>query len=178
MALRTLSAMPWIGDSPEFDIANTVVVGAGANGSDIDLLDDPKLSRTWAAKAGGGSLAYVPIEHILKLRALLRCAFDAASIKRSPSETVLLELNRLASNAPHVAAVNGSGGLDWTPIGDDIVANVAAQTIRRLSEPSAGSIHRCVAPSCGMFFMAIRPDQRWCSSTCGSRARAARRRPS
>ncbi|ELS57171.1 CGNR zinc finger domain-containing protein [Streptomyces viridochromogenes] len=41
--------------------------------------------------------------------------------------------------------------------------------------PEQARLRRCPAPSCGMFFLARRRDQAWCSIGCGNRARAARR---
>lgn len=175
MALRTLSAMPWIGETLDFDLANTVVIGAGPGGTDIDFFDDSVLTLKWAKKAGHGTLGTLPMEQIFTLRHLVRSAFDSTSTGRPLKDDVLSELNRLAAQAPHVVSLNSAGESTWTPVSGDIAANIAAETIGHLSGSQAGNLHRCPAPSCGMFYMATRPDQRWCTSTCGSRARAARR---
>ncbi|MGV8911455.1 MAG: ABATE domain-containing protein [Rhodoglobus sp.] len=175
MALRSLSAMPWIGETLDFDLANTVVIGAGHSGTDIDFFDDPILTLRWTEKAGHGAFGLLPMEQILALRRLIRSAFHAASNGQTLSDEVLLELNNLAAQAPHIVALDSTGECEWIPVGGDISANAAAEAIGHLSGSQAENLHRCRAPSCGMFYLATRPDQRWCTSTCGSRARAARR---
>ncbi|WP_037886298.1 ABATE domain-containing protein, partial [Streptomyces viridochromogenes] len=79
MSLKNLREMPWIGERPVLDVANTVVVGAGQGGGDVDLLAEPELLGAWREKARDRELADLPLEDLVELRAPVRAALDAAA---------------------------------------------------------------------------------------------------
>jgi predicted RNA-binding Zn ribbon-like protein len=57
---------------------------------------------------------------------------------------------------------------------DKVTAQVCASTIRLITSPRRLLLRRCPAPSCVLYFSALRETQRWCSAACGNRARVAR----
>lgn len=175
MSIRALPEMPWIAGSLALDLANTIVLGAGPDGRDLDILTDPELAGTWAARAGGGRLVRLSTEERIVLRGLVREAFNAAAVGAPLMGDIVDRLNQLAASAPHVLSIDPHGELAWTTVAPSLPGEIAAETIRLATPPVAELLHRCPARSCGIFYEAARPDQRWCSPTCGSRGRAARR---
>ncbi|WP_017601324.1 hypothetical protein [Nocardiopsis lucentensis] len=47
MTIRDPREMPWIGEDPVLDPANTVVVGAGPGRGGVDFLADRELTRRY-----------------------------------------------------------------------------------------------------------------------------------
>ena len=62
---------------------------------------------------------------------------------------------------------------DTTTI-DKVTSQVCASTVRLITSPRREILRRCPAPSCVLFFSALRKTQQWCSPACGNRARVAR----
>ncbi|MCP3757235.1 CGNR zinc finger domain-containing protein [Streptomyces sp. TBY4] len=177
MTIRNLRAMPWIGEDPVLDLANTVICGAGPTHADIDLFADAELTASWRARATERRLALLPLEDLTVLRDLTRAALDASAGQRALPESVRTELNELASAAPVTFLVTADGRLDQRDTGGPAQAAAARQALLLAAGPEQARLRRCHAPSCGMFFLARRRDQAWCSLGCGNRARSARRKP-
>ncbi|MBY4210390.1 CGNR zinc finger domain-containing protein [Rhodococcus fascians] len=57
---------------------------------------------------------------------------------------------------------------------DAIRARAASAVIDLLNGPDRARLSLCAAPRCGQLFLQDRPNQQWCCSACGNRARAAR----
>jgi hypothetical protein len=57
---------------------------------------------------------------------------------------------------------------------DAFQADIATSAITLVGGPGRDRRRRRGAPGCGRWFVASRPRQRWCSPTCGDRARVAR----
>ena len=57
---------------------------------------------------------------------------------------------------------------------EQILGAIADAAIDLLTGPDRERIKVCPAPSCGMFYLAGKGDQQWCSASCGNRARVAR----
>ena len=72
----------------------------------------------------------------------------------------------MGSLDPHVLGTHGSV--------DRAVALIVHATIAFTAHPDAARLALCDAPSCGQFFLRGRPNQQWCGSACGTRARVAR----
>ncbi|MFG3310030.1 ABATE domain-containing protein [Streptomyces wuyuanensis] len=175
MTLRNLREMPWIGELPVLDLANTVLVGAGPAGEEVDLLTDPELLASWRDKTVDRELADLPLEDLADLRAPLRKALDAAARQAPLPRPARARLNALAARAPVTFRVDDTGRLTEHEAGGPVAAAVARQALVLAAGPEQARLRRCPAPSCGMFFLARRRDQAWCSIGCGNRARAARR---
>ncbi|UGY93281.1 ABATE domain-containing protein [Streptomyces gobiensis] len=177
MTIRTLHAMPWIGEDPVLDLANTVVHGAGPERGDIDLLSDPQLLASWRDRAADRRLAGLPLADLVALRDLVRYALDAAAEEKPLPDSVRTRLNALAAAAPVIFLVDADGRLAQRETDGPADAAVARQALTLAAGPDQARLRRCNAPSCGMFFLARRRDQAWCSLGCGNRARSARRQP-
>ncbi|WP_151480540.1 ABATE domain-containing protein [Streptomyces albicerus] len=177
MTIRDLQEMPWIGEDPVLDLANTVVVGAGPGRGDVDFLADRELTRRWRARAADRRLAGLPLEELERLRGLVRDALDATAGQRPLTDSLRSRLNELASSAPVVFRMTGDGLLAQQEQGGGADAVVARETLALAAGPDRQRVRRCHAPSCGMFFLARRRDQAWCSLGCGNRARSTRRQP-
>ncbi|WP_432136089.1 MULTISPECIES: ABATE domain-containing protein [unclassified Streptomyces] len=175
MTLRSLRDMPWIGEHPVLDLANTVLVGAGPAGEDVDLLRDPELVTAWRAKAADRASADLPLDELTELRDPVRMVLDAAARQAPLPATVRERLNALAARAPVTFHVDDSGRLAEREAGGPAAGAVARRALALAAGPEQTRLRRCPAPSCGMFFLARRRDQAWCSIGCGNRARSARR---
>jgi predicted RNA-binding Zn ribbon-like protein len=176
VTIRDLHEMPWIGEDPVLDLANTVVVGAGPARGDIDFFTDRELTGRWRARADR-RLAALPLEELQRLRGLVRDALDAAAGQRPLDDSLRTSLNELASSAPVIFQVTDDGLLEQREQNADADAGIARDTLVLAAGPDRQRIRRCPAPSCGMFFLARRRDQAWCSLGCGNRARSSRRQP-
>ncbi|GAA3142888.1 hypothetical protein GCM10010466_37320 [Planomonospora alba] len=174
--IRDLQEMPWIGEDPVLDLANTVVVGAGPARSDIDFFADRELTGRWRARTDRG-LAALPLDELRRLRGLVRGALDAAARRHPFDDGLRTGLNELASAAPVIFQVTGDGLLEQREQNAAAGAAIARDTLILTAGPDRQRIRRCPAPSCGMFFLARRRDQAWCSLGCGNRARSTRRQP-
>ncbi|NNJ06168.1 hypothetical protein HHX38_18845 [Streptomyces sp. PKU-MA01144] len=172
MTLRSLRAMPWIGELPVLDLANTVVRGTGTGDGDIDLLADPDLLASWRARAADRELAELPLGQLTDLRDPVRRALDAAARQAPLPDPVRTRLNALAARAPVTFHVDAAGRLTEQEAGGPAAAAVARQALVLAAGPEQARLRCCHAPSCGMFFLARRRDQAWCSVGCGNRARA------
>ncbi|MEU3051471.1 ABATE domain-containing protein [Streptomyces sp. NPDC006984] len=177
MSLKNLRAMPWIGEHPVLDLANTVVCGAGPDRSDVDLLASPALAGSWRERTVARGLAALPLDELTRLRAPVRAALQAAARQEPLPEAERVRLNELAARAPVTFEVGEDGRLGEREGDGPAAAAAARQTLVLAAGPEQARLRRCPAPSCGMFFLARRRDQSWCSVGCGNRARSARRQP-
>ncbi|MEW2634568.1 ABATE domain-containing protein [Streptomyces sp. NPDC048389] len=175
MSLKNLHEMPWIGEDAALDLANTVVCGAGPSRGDIDLLADEELRAAWRTRAADRALAALPLEELTRLRDPARAALGAAARRARLPEAARTRLNDLAAQAPVTFEVGKDGRLTEREGGGPVAGRVARQVLVLATGPDQARLRRCPAPSCGMFFLARRRDQAWCSVGCGNRARSARR---
>jgi len=110
------------------------------------------------------------------VKAVLRAAVDGAPL---PGPAVG-RLNARARALPIVPQLGRRpGDLRTAPAAraaalDELLARVAAATIELVGSGGPDAVRFCDAPSCGDFFAPDRPNQRWCDTSCGSRARVAR----
>ena len=112
------------------------------------------IGRTFGAALGGRPL---PPDAVAALNAASAAApgfprLDASDRAQPVATTATLEVGRTA----------------------EIIAAIARSAIAIVGGPERTRLRVCEAPSCGRFFVAGRPDQVWCSSACGNRARVAR----
>ncbi|OII64908.1 MULTISPECIES: ABATE domain-containing protein [unclassified Streptomyces] len=177
MTLKSLRTMPWIGEDPVLDLANTVVREAGPGREDIDFFAEPELTEQWRARAADRRMAALPLDVLARLRAPVRAALEAVAEQRVPPADVRAELNRLAAAAPVRLRITEQGGLAEEETGGPAEAVAAREALVMVAGEQRQRVRRCSAPSCGMFFQARRRDQAWCSLGCGNRARSTRRQP-
>lgn len=53
-------------------------------------------------------------------------------------------------------------------------ARIARSAIEILGTDKRSRLRFCTPPGCGVYYLASRPQQRWCSPRCGTRTRVAR----
>ncbi|WP_267245564.1 ABATE domain-containing protein [Streptomyces sp. PR69] len=177
MTMRELREMPWIGEGPVLDLANTVVVGAGPGREDVDFFADGELAGRWRERAADRALAALPLAELERLRALVRGALEATAARTALPDGVRERLNALAADAPVVFRLAGDGTLEQRECGGGPAAVLARETLALTAGGVGARVRRCPAPSCGMYFLARRRDQSWCTVSCGNRARSTRRQP-
>jgi predicted RNA-binding Zn ribbon-like protein len=169
----------WLGRPLAVDFANTVWPGrrsgpvdtiAARNGL-ILWLDRAMIPATASDLEERG-------EDLVGLRSAIRKLFAAAAhgdlLPRRPMEII----NLFATEAPEVRqlVLDGDRPRVVTEILSEdpaslLVGRIAMSTMEVLTSMNLGV---CPAPSCGLFYVAEHPGQRWCTNTCGNRARVAR----
>ncbi|MFL6295737.1 MAG: ABATE domain-containing protein [Actinomycetes bacterium] len=111
-----------------------------------------------------------------KLRGHVLALLAAAVRQRTLPPAAVAAVNRAGSAAPGVAQLE-AGELvvryNASPP-DAFLADIATSAITLVGGPGRDRRRRRGAPGCGRWFVASRPRQRWCSPTCGDRARVAR----
>jgi predicted RNA-binding Zn ribbon-like protein len=101
---------------------------------------------------------------------------DAAVQQRTLPGAAVTAVNRVAAAAPTFARLEADELViryHASPP-DAFLADIATSAIALVGGPGRDRLRRCGAPGCGRWFLASRPRQRWCSPSCGNRARLAR----
>jgi predicted RNA-binding Zn ribbon-like protein len=121
-------------------------------------------------------------QEFLDLRDAVRDALHA-SIEGEPAPAPALEaLNAAAARAPvsPLVVTDADGRLraqtryhEADPT-DVALATIAADAVFLLTGPGREELRECRAPGCVLMFARDHPRRRWCSTTCGNRARQAR----
>ena len=144
----------WLGQGLAVDLVNTYVPA-----QDADLLAEwPGLSQ-WQTDTKSAcewrSLATTAIDHLVEGTDIpdgLRRRLNDASLADPEHVTLMPDARRRSASR--------MGGA------------LARDLIRLIADHV--TIQRCGAPGCGMVYVQSRASQRWCSSSCGNRARVAR----
>jgi predicted RNA-binding Zn ribbon-like protein len=153
----------------------------------LDRLGTPVGMAEWL-ESERAVLGQVPHEITLRvaefrgLRDAVRELFRAAVEGRALPEGAVGLVNGTSASVPtHVElAPVGPAGRRITEIAPAVnpaaqmLAQMARSAVRLLGTDAAETLRMCPAPGCGRFFSAARPDQVWCSGSCGNRARVAR----
>jgi predicted RNA-binding Zn ribbon-like protein len=137
--------------------------------------------REWVGLASDSELSVDEADRrrVLTARTTIRELLDAAVDRRPPGPDALRLVN-LWSYAGAASLLTWTGAepqLGWPPsmaVGDRLITQVCASTLRLLGSPRRRLLSRCPAPRCVLFFTAVRPGQIWCSPACGNRGRVAR----
>jgi predicted RNA-binding Zn ribbon-like protein len=110
------------------------------------------------------------------VKAVLRATVDKTPL---PPQAVA-RLNSRARAVPIVrqlgrrpGEVSAAPATRTTPL-DELLARVAAHAIELAGSDEPDAMRFCDAPGCGQFFEPDRANQRWCDTSCGTRARVAR----
>jgi predicted RNA-binding Zn ribbon-like protein len=107
---------------------------------------------------------------------------DPRPAAQSPVDSVddaVAAVNRAITHSPHAQLVVRGGRLHRdrpAPISPTRVAlaELAQDATAMFTDPGATELRACQAPGCVFYFVRSNPRRRWCSETCGNRARAAR----
>jgi predicted RNA-binding Zn ribbon-like protein len=172
----------WLGMGPALDLANTVT---SSHGNEEDLLAPPGEYERWAtaeAAALGWSaerrkLLLAERERVLRTRSDVRAVIGAVADGRPLPAGAVESLNQISRGASEWVELQPRSGKLRTHSRGDPLAQLLAAYARdalRVAADGGGVLRRCPAPSCGMFYPPQRPQQRWCSTQCGTRARVAR----
>lgn len=154
----------------------------------IDEVNTPQGLARWTGtyRSRLGMAAGAPVEvgpcdvtTALAVRGAVRDLLDAMVDRSVPPRS---SLDLVTGQAQRVQEARVS----WPPAGprlewpdgmgtmDIVSAQVCASATRLLTSPRRELLRRCPAPSCVLFFTALRTGQQWCSPACGNRARVAR----
>jgi predicted RNA-binding Zn ribbon-like protein len=176
-----LDVWPWLGAPLSLDLANSLVqVRPGAT---RDLLDSEAQLDEWLRHQRGRLPRVWPERDRLgafrALRDALHGALSAAAAGDLPPHSAIEAINaasRRSEGYLRLALRDGAPVVETAGSGaplDRALSAIARSAIELLGGLDRGRLRVCGAPSCGMFYLG-RPDQEWCSTACGNRARAAR----
>jgi predicted RNA-binding Zn ribbon-like protein len=167
------------------ELHNTVYA---LRGTIHDGLESPDGLRAWLAgiaeRLPVSARGADPARHreFLDLRDAVRDALHASLEGHSAPAPALEALNAAAARAPlSPLVVTGADGRlhaetrhhDADPT-DVALATIAADAVFLLTGPGREELRECRAPGCVLMFARDHPRRRWCSTTCGNRARQAR----
>ncbi|XAS69880.1 ABATE domain-containing protein (plasmid) [Micrococcaceae bacterium Sec5.7] len=167
------------------DLVNSTYIQGGTRGRLVDSINSPELLQDWCAQraedlapAGQpGKLDDEDLNHIRGLRAAIRHALDALlndhQIDPDDAQTVsdnAARAHRLVALSPNLEI-----RYDWSEFdfGTKAITLIAEDAVSLLAGRAAG-VHACQAPGCIMYFIPTTERRRWCSTSCGNRARVAR----
>jgi predicted RNA-binding Zn ribbon-like protein len=153
------------------DLANTLELQRDTT---ADLLADQGGLERWLRGTGGpGDMSG---RRLQELRGHVLALLTAVVRRRTLPPAAVAAVNRTGAAAPGVAQLE-AGELvvryHASPP-EAFLADIATSAITLVGGPGRDRLRRCGAPGCGRWFLASRPRQRWCSPTCGNRARVAR----
>jgi len=181
MRTAHLEGWPWLGAPLGVDLANSLV--QIRPGHTRDLLTSEEELDEWLTHQDGRlprvSRVTGRLAAFRSLRDALHGALSAAATGQAYPTGAIKAINTASARSDArlrlvlrdgmpTARVVGAG----TPL-DRALAAIGRSAIELLSGPDREHLRVCPAPSCGMFYLG-RPDQEWCSTACGNRARAAR----
>lgn len=170
----------WLGQGLALDLADTVTIEEGI---EHDLIDSAVEYARWAEREAGflpegyaGRLEEGRHE-LLGLRSAIREAVAAVAAGASPPRRAVDRLNAVSRSAPawrELDPTNLSVRRMTSAREIDALLALYARSAIDLVAAEGNRLRRCPAPSCGMFYVSRRRQQRWCSTQCGTRARVAR----
>lgn len=170
----------WLGQGLALDLADTVTVGDGV---EHDLIESSEGYARWVEREsvflphGSAGVLRRGRRELLDFRTTVREALASVAAGASPSRRAVNRLNQVSRSAPtwtELDPVNLVLRNQSSAKGIDVLLASYARSAIDLLANDASRLRRCPAPSCGMFYVSTRPQQRWCSTQCGTRARVAR----
>ncbi len=170
----------WLGQGFALDLADTVTI---EDGVEHDLIDSAEGYRRWADREAaflpdGSAAPLARGKHeLLALRTAIREVLAVVAAGESLPRQAVDRLNRVSRSAPtwsELDPVDLSVRHQTSAREIDALLALYARSVIDLLANEANRVRRCPAPSCGMFYVSTRPQRRWCSTPCGTRARVAR----
>ena len=173
----------WAGQGLAIDLADTIVVVRENRVIDHlstarQLADWLELEREWLGEPPADALDH--LEQFRELRGAIRSLFFAVTEGGPILDRAVELLNDSTASAPWFRELevvsSPASRLRSVAAGTTkaVFAAIADNAIQLLGGSDADRLRVCPAPSCGMFFLAESPRQRWCRDACGNRARVAR----
>lgn len=169
----------WLGRPLALDFANTV--WPGRRRGPVDTIASITDLRVWLDRAAIPATTAdfeERTEDLRGLRSAVRQLLEAKARKDVLPHRAMEVVNLFATEVPRVHQLVPDGRA--SRIIEEVLSEdpaslffgrVALSTMDVLTGSNVGV---CGAPSCGLFFIAERPYQRWCDNGCGNRARVAR----
>ncbi len=165
------------------DLANTLVVHEDADM--VDFLVTPEGLSGWLEAEGERLEGWTPVtesdlSEFRALRAAVRELFEALLSGSAPPKGGVKEINTASARGPTYPGLDCSGArlrvrARGTASGAAAsLAAVARSAIDLAGGPARERLRVCEAPGCPRLFVATNPRRRWCSESCGNRARVAR----
>lgn len=170
----------WLGQGLALDLADTVTV---EDGIEHDLIASVPDYARWAEREaeflpeGYARALARGRRELLGLRTSIREAVGAVAAGKLPPKPAVDRLNAASRAAPswsELDPVDLSLRVRTSAKGMEALLALYARSAIDLFAAERSRLRRCPAPSCGMFYVGRRRQQRWCSTQCGTRARVAR----
>jgi predicted RNA-binding Zn ribbon-like protein len=169
----------WLLADPQLALGLVGTLRPGGDALAGELPDDHE-AVAWLREHADADDAHVRAG-LTDLRGLLRSVFTAIVDGAAPAPHAIATINDLAARAPVNLAAHQADDetivVERTSLGaPDMVlhAEIARSALTLLAEPARTRLRLCRAPGCVLFFLTEHPRQRWCSASCGNRARVAR----
>jgi len=152
----------------------------------VDHLENSAEAVAWLAERGlvshGTTISETELSDLLELRTAVRALFVARIDSCAPREQVVATINRATRAAPSICS------LSWTEADPPTatmrhvrgtvmaraLAEIAIDAIDTVCGERAKRLLECEAPGCVRLLEREHARQRWCSTACGDRVRAAR----
>ncbi|WP_432936148.1 CGNR zinc finger domain-containing protein [Kribbella sp. CA-253562] len=171
----------WLEGWPALDFVNTVI---RRGWQEIELIRTPADLDSWLEAAAlpaprPEQVTEPDVRDFLALRdpalRLLRAAAGHGEWDAADAAV----LNEALAAAPEVLALgDGPGHAEARPVGSPepftlLLARLAGE-VRDVLVGAPSELALCDAPGCGQLFFRRRPNQAWCGTPCGNRARVDR----
>ena len=174
----------WLGEPLAVDLANTLMVVRP--GQTIDLLETSEQLARWLdaerPRLDDGAITARDLGAVRSLRDAIHRLFTAAVEGAALPARDVAALNTASAAVSHHLVLEAgprteAAAVERAARGRPLalaLGRIARSAIELLGRPERTRLRACHAPSCGMFFLAARRGQVWCSPHCGNRARVAR----
>ena len=173
-----------IGEPLAVDLANTLVVHEDAD--TVDFLVTPGGLSDWLELESERLEGWTPVtesdlSEFRALRAAVREMFEALLSGSAPPEGGVREINTASARGPTYPELDDSGAeprvrtrsAAYASSASSLAA-IARSAVDLAGGPARKRLRVCEAPGCPRLFVATNPRRRWCSESCGNRARVAR----
>ncbi len=166
------------------DLANTLVVYEDAD--TVDFLVTPGGLSDWLELESERLEGWAPVtesdlSEFRALRAAVREMFEALLSGSAPPKGGVREINTASAGGPTYPELDDSGAEPQVRTRSAAYASsasslaaVARSAVDLAGGPARDLLRVCEAPGCPRLFVATNARRRWCSESCGNRARVAR----
>lgn len=167
------------------DLVNSTYIQGGTRGRLVDSINTCELLQDWcvqridqlAAAGHPGEINHEDLQRIIRLREATRHLLEALCNDEVTNPDDVMVVSEGASQARRLVSLSLDLDVhyDWSTsdFGKRVITLIAEDAISLLAGKADG-VYACQAPGCIMYFIPTTERRRWCSATCGNRARVAR----